>query len=148
MYHCSGQHLLLKEQLAESMNLNKSDLHRLRNGRQARLTCGTLLLEFLVDKSSASADEGPFVRANDLQRLIANDAVLLVEGSRSLMGEYLQYLRDSQEIRLEGSNTMQARIFDEKDGERLRQWFGPLLIWNRQTNRIESPGATIRTSSR
>ncbi|MFQ5502983.1 MAG: hypothetical protein ACE5EQ_11900, partial [Phycisphaerae bacterium] len=77
-----------------------------------------------------------------------NDAVLLVEGSRSLMGEYLQYLRDSQEIRLEGSDTLQARIFDEKDGERLRQWFGPLLIWNRQTDQIESPSATIRTSSR
>jgi hypothetical protein len=147
MVHRSGRQMVLKEELAEVMKITPNDLAQLSSGRKATLTCGNLLLEFRT--GGASDDEGPMARATDLERLIARGAVHLQEGSKSLMGHYLQYLRGTNEVRLEGNDALEARIVDQdEDSQRLSMWRGPLLIWNRSTNEIEAPQARIRTSSR
>jgi hypothetical protein len=65
------------------------------------------------------------------------------------MGEHLQYLREINEIRLEGSDRLEARIIDQDETtQRLSMWKGPILTWDRNTNRIDAPQATIRTSRR
>ncbi len=87
------------------------------------------------------------VRSTDLKRLIAEHAVHLQDGTKSLMGEYLQYLNEVNEVRLEGSRQLEARIIDQDERtQRLTMWRGPLLIWDRRTNQIEAPGATIQAS--
>ncbi|MCG8405701.1 MAG: LPS export ABC transporter periplasmic protein LptC [Phycisphaerales bacterium] len=146
MTHRSGKQMVKKKELAAAMKLDESALDHLGAGRRAKLTCGNLLLEF---RNATSSKSGTDVRATDLERLIARRAVHLKEGTKSLMGEYLQYLNDTNEIRLEGSGTTQARLFDEDESsQRLGMLRAPLVIWNRKTNKIDAPGATIRTSSR
>ncbi len=146
MVHRSGRQMVLKKELADAMKINADDLGQLSAGRKATLTCGNLLLEF---RTGGASDKGPMSRATDLERLIARHAVHLQEGSKSLMGHYLQYLHGTSEVRLEGNDALEARIVDQdEDSQRLSMWRGPLLIWNRDTNEIEAPQARIRTSSR
>ncbi len=146
MVHRSGRQMVLKDELAEVLKIDASDLGQLSSGRKATLTCGNLLLEF---RAGVASDKGPMSRATDLERLIARHAVHLQEGSKSLMGNYLQYLHGTSEVRLEGNDSLEARIVDQdEDTQRLSMWRGPLLIWNRTTNEIEAPKARIRTSSR
>ncbi len=149
MVHRSGQEVVLQDELAASMNLNIQALREHRIGRKAELTCGYLLLEFAAGGLSGAEQEGSTlgVRATDLQRLIAKQAVHLQEGTKSLMGAHLQYLKDTEEVRLEGSDRLEARIIDQDEAnQRFNMWKGPLLTWNRATNQIEAPGATIRAS--
>jgi lipopolysaccharide export system protein LptA len=148
MIHRSGQEVVLKDELASAMRIDIEALRRMRVGRKASLSCGYLLLEFLAAaKPKDNGDAAPVVRATDLQRLIAKHAVHLQEGTKSLMGAHLQYLHDVDEVRLEGGAALEARIIDQDEAnQRFNMWRGPLLIWNRQTNRVEAPGATIRAS--
>ncbi|MBI5764744.1 MAG: hypothetical protein HZA51_14605 [Planctomycetes bacterium] len=151
MVHRSGQEMVLREDLARGMGLDKTTLKNIRAGRRADLTCGYLLLEFR--RGSAKTDERRDtqtpVRSTDLERLIAKHSVLLNESTKSLMGEYVQYLASSDEVQVEGSKTAEARITDQDEREqRMNMWRGPILVWNRKTNRIEAPQATIRTSRR
>ena len=148
MIHRSGQQVVLQDELAKTMHVDPEALKKLREGRKASLECGNLLLEFMTGGSTKDeAGAGPLVRATDLQRLIAKYAVRLQDGTKSLMGAHLQYLHEINEVRLEGSQNIEARIFDEDEAtQRFNMWRGPLLIWNLQTNRIEAPGATIRAS--
>ena len=151
MIHRSGQEVVLQDELAVSMQLNINALREHRIGRKAELTCGYLLLEFVAGGLSGAEQEGSTlgVRATDLQRLIAKQAVHLQEGTKSLMGAHLQYLKDTEEVRLEGSDRLEARIIDQDEAnQRFNMWKGPLLTWNRATNQIEAPGATIRASRR
>lgn len=149
MVHRSGQEMVLREDLARGMGLDKTTLKNIRAGRRADLTCGYLLLEFR--RGSAKTDErkqtqSP-VRSTDLERLIAKHSVLLNESTKSLMGEYVQYLASSDEVQVEGTKTAEARITDQDEREqRMNMWRGPILVWNRKTNRIEAPQAQIRTS--
>lgn len=148
MVHLSGRELAMQEQLAAAMNMDAGALHRLGPGRKATLTCGYLLLEFLTG-AGPDLEAGPAVRATDLKRLIAKHAVHLQEGSKSLMGTHMQYLHETNEVRIEGNDMLEARIIDQDESsQRISMWRGPLLIWNRGTNRIEAPHATIRTSRR
>ena len=151
MLHRSGQKMVMQEELAEAMQIDPDGLRHLGPGRQATLTCGYLLLEFLSGggPDSRSVGTSPTVRATDLKRLIAKHAVNLQDGTKSLMGAHLQYLHASNEVRLEGSAALEARIIDQDEArQRFNMWRGPLLIWNRETNRIEAPEARIRTSRR
>ena len=150
MRHLSGQETVLGRELAESMRMNAEALKRLERGRKATLSSGNLTLEFRMgEKKRSRGDDVTLMRATDLERLIAKQAVHLQDGTRSLMGEQLQYIASIDEIRLEGSDTLEARITDQDEmTQRLNMWRGPLLIWNRTTNRIEAPQATIRSSSR
>ncbi|MBN2563541.1 MAG: hypothetical protein JXQ75_21690 [Phycisphaerae bacterium] len=149
MVHCSGREMVLKEELARARDTDPDTLRQLPAGRKATLTCGYLLLEFLIgdDQGSESDPATPVVRATDLRRLIAKHVVHLQDGTKSLMGEHLQYLHDADEIQLEGSDRLEARIIDQDEtNQRFNMWRGPLLIWNRRTNQIEAPGARIRAS--
>jgi len=151
MVHRSGQKMVLKEELGRAMNLDASVADRVGTGRETTLSCAHLLLEFRSGPSGRrgrSTKKEPLIRATDLQRLIARGTVSLQDGTKSLMGEYLQYLHDTNEVRLEGSATLEARIIDQdEDSQRLSMWRGPLLVWDRNSNRIESVHAHIRTSS-
>jgi hypothetical protein len=141
----------MREKLAEAMQIDPDGLRHLAAGRKATLSCGYLLLEFLSDGGSDSGLGGttPTIRATDLKRLIAKHAVNLQDGTKSLMGAHLQYLHEANEVRLEGSAALEARIIDQdEERQRFNMWRGPLLIWNRETNRIEAPEARIRTSRR
>lgn len=148
MVHRSGQQMVLQDELAAALRVDTNAMKQLREGRKASLDCGYLLLEFMSGGSDkGQAGTAPMVRATDLQRLIAKHAVHLQEGTKSLMGAHLQYLHDTNEVRLEGTQNLEARIIDqEESSQRFNMWRGPLLIWNRQTNRVEAPGATIRAS--
>ncbi|HVP12828.1 MAG TPA: hypothetical protein VMV94_16755 [Phycisphaerae bacterium] len=151
MIHRSGQELVLREELSEAMRIDTQQLEQMSKGRKATLSCGHLLLEFLTREPSKSESDSaaPTIRATDLKRLIAKQAVHLQESTKSLMGEYLQYMQESNEIRLEGSSALEARIIDQDErDQRLTMWRGPLLVWDRRTNRIEAPGASIRASRR
>lgn len=149
--HRSGRQIAALDRLAQAMRINPADLKHLREGRQATLTCGSLLLEFR--ESEGPAEEGgsrkSAARATDLERLVAKRSVHLQEGTRSIMGDYLQYLRSTDEVLVEGGPGAEAGIYDQDEREqRMNMWRGPTLIWNRSTNRIEAPRATIRSSRR
>ncbi|MBX3394529.1 MAG: hypothetical protein KF841_04090 [Phycisphaerae bacterium] len=152
MLHLSGQQVVMRDELAEAFDLNAAALQKLGEGRRAELTCGNLLLEFASGKASqASSDpagSSQFVRATELERMIARDAVHMQDGTKSLMGEYLQYLRATGEVRLEGGPGLDARIIDQAEGGRFNMWRGPLLIWNRVTNAIQSPRSSVTSSGR
>lgn len=150
MVHRSGQAMVLRDELSKAMGISQDDVRRLGQGRTATLSCGNLLLEFRTTDAAAPPDSvSPPIRATDLKRLIAKGTVHLQEGAKSLMGEYLQYLGEVNEVRLEGTSTVDARITDQDEAsQRMTMWRGPLLVWYREINRIEAPGATIRTSSR
>jgi len=149
MHHASGRHLVLRDELASAMGIDRQQIRRLTDGRKAELTCGNLIVEFA---RSGSPDEGGLDaqrRATDLKRLIATHEVHLEEDTKSLMAEHLQYLLDTGEVRLEGAPGIDARIFDQSEqSQTFNMWRGPLLIWNRNTNRIIAPQATIRSSRR
>lgn len=150
MIHRSGKQIVKKEELARAMGIDESNLEHLGSGRQTSLRCNHLLLEFSSGspKSRSKSAGGSVVRATDLQRLICRGTVHLQDGTMSLMGEYLQYLQEINEVRLEGSPSLEARIIDQDEGsQRLSMWRGPELIWNRNTNHIESVNANVRTSS-
>jgi lipopolysaccharide export system protein LptA len=148
MRHVSGQELVLGRELAESMHLDAESLKRLERGRKATLSSGNLTLEFRMgEKKRGREEDVSLMRATDLERLIAKHAVHLQDGTRSLMGEHLQYIASIDEVRLEGNDTLEARITDQDEiTQRLNMWRGPLLIWNRTTNSIEAPQANIRSS--
>ena len=147
MVHRSGQEMVLKGELAAAMNLDVERLKHLPRGKRATLSCGNLLLEFARGAAGSLAAAQNVMSAGNLQRLVANDAVHFQEDTKSLMGEHLQFLRDTNEIRIEGSDRLEARIIDQDERtQRLSMWKGPILIWNRNTNHIEAPQATIRTS--
>lgn len=152
MRHFSGKQIVRKEELAEWMNVSVEQLEQLGAGRKARLTCDNLLLEFAVGGSTPESAPGQGtadIRATDLRRMIARGAIHLQEDTKSMMGEYLQYLQDTNEVRLEGSPTLEARIIDQNESsQELSMWRGPLLVWNRTTNAIEAPNANVRTSRR
>ncbi|HKQ50645.1 MAG TPA: hypothetical protein VJZ71_21420 [Phycisphaerae bacterium] len=149
MVHRSGQEMVLKGKLAAAMNLDVENLKHLSKGRKASLSCGNLLLEFGRGFRGGSGSTQPIMSTADLDRLIARGAVHFQEDTKSLMGEHLQYLREINEIRIEGSDRLEARIVDQDEPtQRLSMWKGPILIWDRKTNRIEAPRATIRTSRR
>ena len=152
MIHLSGQQVVMKDELAEAFKLDPSALRRVGEGRRAELTCGNLLIEFATGKSERpSSDTGAtsqMLRATDLERMIARDAVHLQDGTKSLMGEYLQYLAYTNEVRLEGGPGLDARIIDQSEGGRFNMWRGPLLIWNRATNAIQAPRSSVTAGGR
>ncbi|MBK8267745.1 MAG: hypothetical protein IPK83_05345 [Planctomycetes bacterium] len=152
MLHLSGQQVVLRDELATAFKLNTASLRRISEGRHAELTCGNLLLEFATGKQTSESKDPSgatqLVQATDLERLIARDAVHMQDGTKSLMGEYLQYLSATNEVRLEGGAELDARIIDQAEGGRFNMWRGPLLIWNRATNAIQSPKSTVTTSGR
>ena len=149
MRHLSGRQMVMKEDLVAGMGMDPSIAEELREGRKAQLTAGYLLLQFKTAQRSDNAANSPPVRATDLEKLVAKHRVFLVVDTRTLMGEYLQYSADINEVQVEGSKTVEARIFDESESnQRSSEWRGPLLIWNRRTNAIEAPQSTVRTSRR
>jgi len=149
MVHRSGQEMVLKGELATAMKFDIDKLKLLSKGKRATLSCSNLLLEFRGGTGNSFSAADPIIRATDLERLIAKGAVHFQEDTKSLMGEHLQYLRDVNEIRLEGSSRLEARIIDQDErSQRLSMWKGPILIWDRKTNRIEAPQATISSSRR
>ncbi len=152
MIHLSGQQVVMKDELAEAFKLDPSALRRVGEGRRAELTCGNLLIEFATGKSDRPSNDtgatSQMIRATDLERMIARDAVHLQDGTKSLMGEYLQYLAYTNEVRLEGGPGLDARIIDQAEGGRFNMWRGPLLIWNRATNAIQAPRSTVTAGGR
>lgn len=147
MVHRSGRQMVQKEALARAMGLDGESLP-LGAGRRTDLTCGNLLLQFQEDQSGDTPREvGSAVRATDLERLIARGAVYLKDGTKSLMGEQLQYLRETNEVVLEGSDSLEARIIDESEN-RYSVMKQRILIWNRETNRIEAPNPRFHVGRR
>ena len=147
MVHRSGQQMVQKEALADAMGLDINAL-RLPSGRRTDLTCGNLLIEFREDQSGQTKRNNVAgVRATELERLIARGAVYLKDGAKSLMGERPQYLRPTDEIILEGSDSLDARIIDETEDcyTVMKQ---RVLIWNRKTNRIEAPNPRFHSARR
>src|SRR5262249_26039269 len=144
----SGQQIVKREELAAGMHLDPASLKNIKAGRLAELTGGYLLLEFrTAAKSDDKSGQKGFVRATDLERLIAKHEVHLQEGTKSLMGDYVQFLASSNEVQVEGSPGVDAVITDQEEAsQRASYWRGPILIWNRRINRIEAPQATVRTT--
>lgn len=146
MRHFSGQNVVLMENLAAAQNVDPSQL-RLPPGRKARLTCDNLLVQFA--RNAAQQAETMDVRGADLRQLVASGAVFLQDSGKSLQGERLTYSRDSNRVTIEGANEFEARIFDEDEqAQRFNMWRGPVLIWDRSTNRIEAPGARFTSGGR
>jgi len=151
MVHRSGQQMVMQKELAEAMQLDEK-MVRLSRGRRATLACEHLIIEFLSGKVAGGNSSqknvtlvGDNVRATDLHRLIAKGAVHLQESGKSLLGDEVTYVNDSQEVTLIGTP---AKIFDQDEaGQTFNMLSGPRLIWNRKTNRVDAPGASV-TSGR
>ncbi len=152
MEHRSGKQIVKKDELAASMNIGVEQLEHIGVGRHARLSCDNLLLEFMTggSRGSESAGQGTAdLRATDLRRMIARGSIHLQEDTKSMIADYLQYLQDTNEVRLEGRPGLEASIIDQDESaQHFSVWRGPLLIWNRATNHIEAPNANVRTSRR
>ena len=147
MDHCSGQQIVKLDELLDSMNIDRSVRNRLRPGRKAALSCENLLLEFVADNKPVKSSSSSPVRATDLRRMVAKGRVLLEDGDKSLMGETLKYLKQSEIVTVLGGNGVDARIFVEKPGTNESMiWTGDSLTWDRRTNRIEAPNAKVKTS--
>jgi len=149
MVHRSGQQMVMQKELAEAMQLDEK-MVRLSRGRRASLACEHLIIEFLSGQTaggrSAPKDVSiggeNAVRATDLQRLISKGGVHLQDSGKSLIGDELTYVNDTQEVTLIGTP---AQIFDQDEaGQTFNTMTGPKLIWNRKTNRVDAPGASFR----
>ncbi len=137
MRHFSGQQVVLKEDLAAAMKVDPSSL-KLPPGRRADLTCDNLLVQFL--RNNTQQAETMDVRGADLRQLVASGAVYLQDAGKSLQGERLTYSRETNLVTVEGTPDIEARIFDQDEqSQRFNMWRGPLLVWDRNGNRIEAP---------
>jgi len=147
MDHCSGQQIVRLDELLDSMNIDRSVRNRLRPGRKASLSCGNLLLEFVADNKPVRSSSSSPVRATDLRRMIAKSQVLLRDGDKSLMGDTLKYLKQSETVNVTGGNGVDAKIFVEKPGtSESLMWTGDSLTWDRRTNRIEAPNGRMKST--
>lgn len=149
MEHRSGRHMVMKEELLRAAGVDPAAVPK-SGGRRAALDAGRLLVEFMPDESARpSAEQRALLRATDLKRLIAERDVHLQDGPMSLMGDHLQYAAQTEDVVLEGTTGMQARIFEQdEDKQNANMWRGPRLVWNRRTNRIEAHDAVIRSTRR
>ncbi|MFO0973548.1 MAG: hypothetical protein U1A27_08940 [Phycisphaerae bacterium] len=148
MRHVSGDYLMAKDELAQAMRLDPLKI-KLPPGRKADLSCDDLMVQFLQSQAAAAAPQALDVRGADLRQLVASGTVHLQEGTKSLMGDRLTFSRDTNRVAVEGSDQFEARIFDQDEqSQRFNMWRGPVLVWDRATNRIESPNATVMSRGR
>lgn len=146
MRHVSGQNIIRKAELAAANNIDPRAL-RLPPGRSSELTCDDLMVQFLRRPDQPA--ESMSTRGADVRQLAANGSVSLQDGTRSLMCDRLTYARETNRVTLESTPQYPARIFDQdEETQRLYKWEGPLLVWDRSTNRIEAPNARVTSSSR
>lgn len=137
MRHASGQQVVLKDDLAAAMKVDPGAM-KLPPGRRADLTCDNLLVQFL--RNNTQQAETMDVRGADLRQLVASGAVYLQDGGKSLQGERLTYSRETNLVTVEGTPDIEARIFDQDESsQRFNMWRGPLLVWDRNGNRVEAP---------
>lgn len=156
MVHRSGQQMVMQKELAEAMRLDDK-LVRLSRGRRATLACMHLIIEFSSGKvgrgnhaqKNTTVVGSDTVRATDVDRLIAKGGVHLQETGKSLTGDELTYVDATQEVTLMAAPGSDAVIYDQDEsGQTFNMIRGPKLIWNRKTNKVEAPGATVKSGSR
>lgn len=156
MVHRSGQQMVMQKELAEAMRLDEK-LVRLSRGRRATLACEHLIIEFMSGKAArgntsarnATVVSSDAVRATDVDRLIAKGGVHLQESGKSLMGDELTYVDATQEVTLLAAPRSDAVIYDQDEsGQTFNMLRGPKLIWNRKTNKVDAPGASVKSGSR
>lgn len=141
MRHLSGQNVVLRDDLAAAMNVDPRAL-RLPAGRRAELTCDNLLAQFVRQETTLT--ESLDLRGGEVQQLVARGSVHLQDGSKSIMGEELTFSRETDLVTVKGATTFEARIFDQDEqSQRFNMWRGPLLVWDRSTDRIEAPQARV-----
>ena len=90
------------------------------------------------------------VRSADVRLIEATGPVTLRDGSKTLVGNQLVYLRDSGLVTIRAQQGREAHIYDEdsESGALRAHWRGPVLRWNLNTNRIEASRSTILLGGR
>jgi len=143
MVHLSGSAMVMAKDMARAMNVDISKLRM--KGRKAALTCDNLTVEFLRSNQSSKGST-PFdpAGAAELKRLIATGNIYLEDAGRSVVGEELNYRRDTNQITVTSSPGNEARLFleDAKSG-RMSFYLGPLIRLNRNSGDIHAPGARV-----
>jgi len=141
MEHVAGMHLIA-DQAGRVQPPNQANKPK----RRASLTCRNMVAQFrrgLGRGDRAIVQSG----AADLQKVIATGNCLLQEGRRSAMCHRLVYDRAGNVVMIYGRGDEPASLFLEptdKDPQGI--WSGPVLIWHRDTGRVEAPRARIITT--
>ncbi len=139
----SGAKLLLADGV-----LNEAALKRLREsprGRDARLLCQQLNVQFL--KKPDGGPEPPAgglgdVSGNEVASFTASGGVYFEDGV-SLTSRTVNFDRERNLLQILGTKRDPAELIDQRHG-RYRSIRDPAIYWERDTDRIEAPRATIR----
>ena len=140
----SGSKLLLAEGV-----LTDAALARLResaDGRDARLMCQRLTVQFLKDPdggASASAGGLGGASGNEVASFAASGGVYFEDSGVSVTCRTVTFDRERNLLQILGTRRHPAELIDQRRG-RYRSIRGPTIYWERDTDRIEAPRSTIR----
>ena len=138
MVHRAGSKMVLGTQVAAARSLDVQQLRRL-SGRSSTLDCRNLLVEFARRSSERKDGDSPYGAA-ELRQLDATGEVQLKDSNKSLVGDRLTYFSGSGMITIRAARGREAHIYDENARS---DWRGPVLRWNRKTDRVEAADATM-----
>jgi len=138
MIYRAGAEMVLRDDLRKAFGLDERALRGMK-GRRAKLTCDNLLVEFLrPQRTDSGAAFGEQVAATELNQFRASGSCYLQEGTKSILGEQVVYNRDANIVTVEGSDEIEARIFNQDERKGIFQSAsGSRLRWYRDINRIE-----------
>ncbi len=106
-------------------------------GREAKLNCQTLIVQFVRDTDAPESGAGR-LSGNDVQAFTASDQVYFADAGISAIAHQITYTReDGGILQIMGSADAPAELFDQR--KRFDTLKGPHFMWNRETNRIHAP---------
>lgn len=108
------------------------------SSRIASLQCETLVAQFGGEDTSNASQWN----ASQLDRVTATGSVYLVDGTRSVRCQRLDFSRSKALVRVEGGVTNPAEIYDIRpDGAFVNR--GPFFEWYIDTNEVRAPRTTV-----
>ena len=140
----SGSKLVLAEGVLSDAALAR--LHESAEGRDARLMCQRLTVQFLKDTDGgASASGGGLggVSGNEVASFAASGGVYFEDSGVSVTCRTITFDRERNLLQILGTRRYPAELIDQRRG-RYRSIRGPTIYWERDTDRIEAPRSTIR----
>ncbi|MCK4659300.1 MAG: hypothetical protein KAV82_07230 [Phycisphaerae bacterium] len=140
----SGSKLLLAGGVLTDTAL--AHLRESAGGRDARLLCGQLSVQFLKPgdrKSSASGGGIGGVSGNEVAGFAASSGVYFEDSGVSVICRTVTFDRERNLLQLLGTRQQPAELIDQRNGQ-YRSITNPVIYWERDTNRIEAPHSTIR----
>lgn len=150
MAHRAGADLVPPDQQPQVQELLRQLPANLR-GRKASLLADLLLVQFAPREDEKTRGRPAMDRLGqrELSRLVAEGNVGIRDGTRSVLGQRISFDQATETLTIAGSADFEAAIQDlnEVTGQ-ISGWQGPIIKWNRKTNRIEAPGGRAISTGR